>query len=395
MGQTSTIARSWSPWPVFILILSYFLMFGISFGTQGVIWNRVIERLALSKGVFGTIQLSGPLISVIILSQAGVLTQRLGAQRMALIGCSCLAISNFGLAFATSLELLVLAMLIAGGGFAMVEIAANAATLDWEQVTGRKVMNLMHAGFSGGAIIGSLLGGALLSAGLQYPQVFMLVGSLWAIVTLATPLSRYPVVDIHPDSAQNSNVFRLLFSRPAFIILAIVCAISTLGESVANTWSVIYLNELGASTMLASIVFAMFNITMFIGRLANSALVARLGERSSLLVSGVLMLLSGLLLFGLPNIEAAFVAFALLGLAVAGVVPTVLSAAAQIEPSNSGAITGAMMTAAYGSFIVTPPAMGWVAEALDLRSSMLLVVFTGLLALELARRLDLRVRDEG
>ncbi len=395
MGQTSTIARSWSPWPVFILILSYFLMFGISFGTQGVIWNRVIERLALSKGVFGTIQLSGPLISVIILSQAGVLTQRLGAQRMALIGCSCLAISNFGLAFATGLELLVLAMLIAGGGFAMVEIAANAATLDWEQVTGRKVMNLMHAGFSGGAIIGSLLGGALLSAGLQYPQVFMLVGSLWAIVTLATPLSRYPVVDIHPDSAQNSNVFRLLFSRPAFIILAIVCAISTLGESVANTWSVIYLNELGASTMLASIVFAMFNITMFIGRLANSALVARLGERSSLLVSGVLMLLSGLLLFGLPNIEAAFVAFALLGLAVAGVVPTVLSAAAQIEPSNSGAITGAMMTAAYGSFIVTPPAMGWVAEALDLRSSMLLVVFTGLLALELARRLDLRVRDEG
>ena len=395
MGQTSTIARSWSPWPVFILILSYFLMFGISFGTQGVIWNRVIERLALSKGVFGTIQLSGPLISVIILSQAGVLTQRLGAQRMALIGCSCLAISNFGLAFATGLELLVLAMLIAGGGFAMVEIAANAATLDWEQVTGRKVMNLMHAGFSGGAIIGSLLGGALLSAGLQYPQVFMLVGSLWAIVTLATPLSRYPVVDIHPDSAQNSNVFRLLFSRPAFIILAIVCAISTLGESVANTWSVIYLNELGASTMLASIVFAMFNITMFIGRLANSALVARLGERSSLLVSGVLMLLSGLLLFGLPNIEAAFVAFAPLGLAVAGVVPTVLSAAAQIEPSNSGAITGAMMTAAYGSFIVTPPAMGWVAEALDLRSSMLLVVFTGLLALELARRLDLRVRDEG
>ena len=132
----------WSPWPVFVLILSYFLMFGISFGTQGVMWNRVIERLALSKGVFGTVQLSGPLISVIILSLAGVLTQRLGAQRMAVIGCSCIAISNFGLAFATNLAMLVPAMLIAGGGFALVEIAANAATLDWEQVTGRKVMNL-------------------------------------------------------------------------------------------------------------------------------------------------------------------------------------------------------------------------------------------------------------
>lgn len=379
----------WSPWPVFVLILSYFLMFGISFGTQGVMWNRVIERLALSKGVFGTVQLSGPLISVIILSMAGVLTQRLGAQRMALIGCSCIAISNFGLAFASNLAMLVPAMLIAGGGFALVEIAANAATLDWEQVTGHKVMNLMHAGFSGGAIIGSLLGGALLSAGLEYPQVFMLVGGLWAVVTLITPLIHYPTVEAHPDSAQNSNVFRLLFSRPAFVLLAIICAISTLGESVANTWSVIYLNELGASTMLASVVFAMFNITMFIGRLANSAVVARLGERSSLLISGGLMLMAGLLLFGIPNIQAAFVAFALLGLAVAGVVPTVLSAAAQIEPSNSGAITGAMMTAAYGSFIVTPPAMGWMAEALDLRTAMLLVVVTGVLALELARRLNL------
>lgn len=389
MVRSDSIHQRWSAWPVFGLILSYFLMFGISFGTQGVLWNSVIERLGMSKGVFGTIQLSGPLISVIILSLAGVLTQRLGAQRMAALGCACIALANFGIGFAPSIGLLVPALLLSGAGFALVEIAANAATLDWEQVTGRKVMNLMHAGFSGGAIIGSLLGGALLNAGLQYPQIFMLVGSLWSIVTVATPLLQYPPVEPHPDSAENSNVYRLLFSRPSFIILAIICAISTLGESVANTWSVIYMNELGASTMLASVVFAMFNVTMFIGRLANTAVVARLGERVSLLLSGALMLIAGILLFGLPQVEAAFIGFALLGLAVAGVVPTVLSAAAQIESRNSGAITGAMMTAAYGSFIVTPPAMGWVAEALDLRTAMLLVVATGLLALELARRLRL------
>lgn len=48
-------------------------------------------------------------------------------------------------------------------------MAANSATLDWERATGRSVMNLMHAGFSAGAVVGALVAGLLVGQGLALP----------------------------------------------------------------------------------------------------------------------------------------------------------------------------------------------------------------------------------
>jgi len=72
---------------------------------------------------------------------------------------------------------------------------------------------------------------------------------------------------------------------------------------------------------------------------------------------------------------------------VAGVIPTVLSAAARMAPASSGAVAGAIMATAYIGFIVSPPLVGVLAELLSLRLALLSVGVGGLVVLWLARGL--------
>jgi fucose permease len=132
--------------------------------------------------------------------------------------------------------------------------------------------------------------------------------------------------------------------------------------------------------------FALFNGTMFFGRLGNTWLVTRRGARVSLIVSGAAMLLSALLLLLPGGVSLAIVAFMLLGLAVAGVVPTVLSAAAKFAPGNTAVLTGGIMAAAYSGFIICPPLTGWIADLFSLQAALLNVGFCGLAVIWLALR---------
>ncbi|HEX2325124.1 MAG TPA: MFS transporter, partial [Chloroflexota bacterium] len=155
-----------------------------------------------------------------------------------------------------------------------------------------------------------------------------------------------------------------------------IAALGSVGESVANLWSVIYLSELGAGALAGGAAFALANAAMLAGRVLNGPLVARHGARPSLLLSGAgLLLASGLLL--LPGVPLAVAGFALIGLAVAGIVPTTLSAAGRLAPGHSGAVSGGLMAAVYLAFAVCPPLVGWLAERASLQAALLVVGLSG------------------
>lgn len=378
---------TWRPPMVLALLAVYFSLFGVIVGAQGVLWAELVSALRLSKTTFGAVQLASPLLSVVLLLAGGQLAGWAGKKRLALASLLVLAGSNLVLAGASGLPGLAGALLLAGAGNALLEMSMNGTTLDWEQATGRSVMNLMHAGFSGGAVLGAFAAGLLLGAGWSYGAVLFLLALLCGLALLATLAVRYPPSD-KVASAQSGPraTIRLMFGQRALIILSIICILGIVGESFANLWSVIYLHELGAATVVGGAAYALFNGAMFLGRLGNTWLVSRRGARVSLLVSGAAMLLSALLLLLPGGVSLAIIAFMLLGLAVAGVVPTVLSAAAKFAPGNTAALTGGIMAAAYSGFIIAPPLTGWIADQFSLQAALITVGFSGLAVIWLARR---------
>jgi fucose permease len=381
-------AFRWRPRLALALLLAYFGLFGTIIGAQGVLWAEIIQALSLSKTIFGGVQLVAPLLSVGLLLVSGQIDSWLGKKRMALAGLALLAAAQLALARAPNLALLLMALLVTGAGNALLETAMNSATLDWEQITRHNVMNAMHAGFSAGAMLGAFGAGALLGLGWRYDQVLLLLMLLAIVILIATLPVTYPpvVASDHAEHAGPAATLRMLVVRPGILVLAVLCLFGIVGESVANLWSVIYLRELGAHAVLGGAAFALFNGAMLTGRLFKTALVARKGARASLLVSGAGVTLSTVLLMLPGGVPIAVLAFGLLGLAVAGVVPTALSAAARLSPGNSGAVTGAIMATAYSGFIVIPPLTGWLADLFSLQVALVSVGLSGLGMLWLARR---------
>jgi MFS family permease len=381
------VAYGWRPPMVLALLAVYFGLFGVLIGAQGVLWAELVIALRLSKSTFGTVQLVSPLLSVLLLLAGGQLAGWAGKKRLALTSLLVLASSNLVLARAGGLLGLACALLLAGAGNALLEMSMNGTTLDWEQATGRSVMNLMHAGFSGGAVLGAFAAGLLLGFGWSYGAVLFLLALLCGLVLLTTLTVRYPPSDAVASAQSGPRAtIRLMLGQRALIMLSVICILGIVGESFANLWSVIYLHELGAAALVGGAAFALFNGAMFFGRLGNTWLVRGRGARVSLIVSGAAMLLSALLLLLPGGVSLAIVAFMLLGLAVAGVVPTVLSAAAKFAPGNTTVLTGGIMAAAYSGFIICPPLTGWIADQFSLQAALITVGFSGLAVIWLARR---------
>lgn len=376
----------WHPGAALVLLMSYFVLFGLTVGGQSVLWAEIVRALRMSEGVFGSAQLAPPLIGMMLLILGSPLTIRFGKKRLTIAGLITLGISSLGLAMANDVWEFVCALALSGLGFGAIEMAMNSATLDWEQQTKRTVMNLMHAGFSGGAVIGALATGWALQAGWTYVHVLVLLAALCVVALLVTLPVRYPpAAPVHTSHTGTGAAVRLLFERRTLLALAALSMSGAIGESVANTWSVIYLRDIGAAVIVGGAAYALFNGTMFAGRLANASFVARFGPHASLMTSGALVVVAGLLLMIPDSVPVAVVAFALAGLGVAGVVPTALSEAAHRVPGGSGAVTGAVMAVTYLAFVVCAPLIGWIAELFSLRAALLMVALSGVAILWLTR----------
>ncbi len=391
--SVSRVARSeWHPGVVFSLFISFFLLLGLIIGSLGVLWADIVPALGISLGVFGTAQLVSPLVAVVILLFGASLSAWGGKKRLGLMSIALEGAAVLALAAAGGLAGLVAGLVVAGVANGLMEISVNGGTLDWERATGRHAMNYMHAGYSGGAVLGALGAGLLRGWGWTYQQVLTLLAVFAVLVFLATLPTRFPPTLDGREKSRPADTIKILFSGRVMMTLALIAIIGPLAETVANVYSVIYLRDLGAAVVVGGLAFALFNAAMFVGRIGNASLVQRRGVLTSLLTSAVLLVVANGLLFIPGGVPMAVLAFVVLGVAVAGVVPTVLSAAAQAMPDHSGAVAGAMMAACYTSFVIWSPIIGWIAELFSLQAALLMVGVSGVALFGLTWSLKGRMR---
>ena len=176
------------------VLLSDFLLLGLTIGGQGVLWADVVATLGIGKGAFGTAQLVLPLVAIILLLRAGALSARVGKQRLAVASLVLIGAGNLGLALASGsgLGALVLALAVTGAGFGLFEIAVNGAAMDWEALSGRSVLNSLHAGYSGGAVVGAVGAGVLLGLGWRPDGILLLTALCSLPLIAATVVVRFP-----------------------------------------------------------------------------------------------------------------------------------------------------------------------------------------------------------
>lgn len=377
-----------SPHILIALIFSIFVFFGLSVGATGVLWAEILPVLGMDDALFGTLSLISPFTSIFILLFGSPFIERVGKRPMTSVGLLITGAAPFVLSLASTPVHFALVNVLYGLGYGIVEISVNSVTLDWEREQQKSVMNYVHAAFCAGAIIAGVGVGQLLSIAMSYTAILQMVTGIAIIIAVVNMFMHYPASHIDAETETNAGAaLKLLISNPVVLTLSIVSFAATFGESVAITWSVLHLRDLGASAFIGGIGFAVFNTIMFIGRMTNNSIVTRYGVVRSFIISAIAITTAGVILVVTQNLWLAVIAFAIMGFGVAGGVPTALTAGAQFVPGQNSNLSGALMSVNYFSFVLSPPLIGYIAIATTRQAALAVVIVIGLLMLVFARRL--------
>jgi MFS family permease len=273
---------------------------------------------------------------------------------------------------------LFLALFVYGVASGALDVAMNAQGIEVERALRRPILAGLHGLWSVGLGIGAGLAALAAAADIEPLEHFAIVGAALAVASVPLLAGLLPVHEQmreEVEPAQESSVHW----TPALVLLGVIAFCSFCGEGAASDWSAVYsTQELGTSPALGAVAFAAFAVTMAAARFAADPLRARVGN-VALVRGGSLLAAAGLGTALIVHEPAAAIAgFALLGLGLGPVVPIAFSAAGDLDARATGRLVARVAMLGYVGTVVGPIAIGWLAEATSLRTSLGLVVLLAL-----------------
>lgn len=254
------------------------------------------------------------------------------------------------------------------------DVAINAEGVLEEEASGRPVLNLAHASFSGTVVAASLLAGVLRATGAGAELVLALAGA--AVLAIAATLARGGAAIARPARDPGR------LGAPAWLLLlGALCALAYWVENAWQSWSAVHMDrDLGASAGVSALGPAAFASAAALGRLAGQRLVTRLGDRTLIATGAAVAAAGTALAASAPGVPLGVAGILIAGLGTSVCAPTIISlAGAAAPPALRGAAVSTVTTIAYLGFLVGPAAVGGIAAATDLETS--LTVVAGLAAL--------------
>ena len=277
----------------------------------------------------------------------------------------------------------VLAVALYGIGLcaALINVAMNTLATDVEKAHGITIMSASHGMWSVGGLVGSAVAGLAIAN--RVPPAWHMLG-MAATVLILTLLIR-PVLRTIPVLLPLKAASFVRPNRELFLMILIGLAVA-LGEGVAFDWSAVYLRDsLGASGGVAALGFGAFSLTMTLGRFTGDVLIPHFGAKRLLLGGGLLAAAGLLVAVAVPTPPVALLGFALLGAGCSLGAPILYGAALRVPGIAPAAGLATFATFSFIGFLVGPPLIGVVAEAVGLAWGLVFVAGVLVVAAFLSR----------
>ncbi len=295
----------------------------------------------------------------ITLFVASALLDQLGIRRI-LMGCGvCFLVGTGLIVSAGSLasgmnvyHLVWLGMLLSGVGWGLAEASINPLTtrLYPEEKTHR--LNVLHAWYPGGLIVGGLAG-VFLAALLPWQVIMGLVFVPAAAVVVIAAATHFPPAPAAVRQGGWKDMALEVFRRPSFFVWFGAMFLTASSELAPGQWLDVALsNRVGMRGILLLVYVSalMFVFRHFIGRLAGY-----LSNPGLLWISSLLAAIGLFMLSQAQSPAAAILASTVWGLGVCAMWPTMLASVAERYPRGDAWALGLVGSAgALASFFVLP-----------------------------------------
>ncbi len=369
------------------------------FFCNGAMYASILPRypeiktaLGLSDAAYGLAIAALPVGALVSGLAAAALVRRVGSARLAAYGSVVLALAILAVGLSATPLLFALALFTVGLVDSVVDVAQNAHGLRVQRGYGRSIINSFHAIWSLGAVSGGLLSAGAVALRLPLAAHLSLTGALFSAVALLALRSCLPGPDEvgrRPGRTAGASVGGSLAAlrriAPTVAALALIAVAGVTVEDVGGSWSSLYLREsLGAPGALAALGYISLVGFHFLGRLLGDGMVDRLGQRAVARLGGLLAAVGMGAALAFPTVPSTLLGFAAAGFGVATLVPAALQAADALPGLRPGTGLALLTWLMRLGFLLSPPVIGLISDASDLRTALLVVPFAGVLVLVLS-----------
>ena len=295
-----------------------------------------------------------------------------------LLGLIGLAGIGIGSSWVSSYALTVIAIICAGAGNGIADVAMNVEGAAVEKAVSRNIMPWFHAFWSLGTVTGAGLSALMsfLGVGIAPHTIAMalvMAPVLWIVSRVITD-DRGSVSE-EGVSQRSTLADRLrVWKEPRTLAIGIIALGMAFAEGSANDWlALAIVDGRDQTNAVGALWFGFFTLGMMTGRIGGVYLLDKFG-RVPVLQWSAAMAIAGLALVILVEQPVLSGLGALMwGLGSSLGFPVGMSAAAD-NPEGSAARVSAVATVAYGAFLIGPPLIGGLGESIGILAALWVVV---------------------
>ncbi|MEO6687392.1 MAG: MFS transporter, partial [Dyadobacter sp.] len=171
-----------------------------------------------------------------------------------------------------------------------------------------------------------------------------------------------------------------IFVKPdsRLLLLGIIAFCCMLCEGAMADWSGVYFKKVvQVPASYTTLGYVAFTSTMALGRFIGDTLVTKFGVKRILQMSGVVITTGLLVAVIFPYLLTATLGFFLVGFGVSSVVPIVFGLAGRSTTMAASTALAAVSTIGFLGFLIGPPIIGFISQAINLRWSFTLIAVLG------------------
>ena len=360
----------------------YFYILGFIFSSWASRIPQVKDKFHLNEAELGGVLFMLPLGALAALPFSGWLVHRLSSRIMSIVSALIYTILLYSIAIADT----VFALSFILFGFGMIgnfgNISMNSQGISIQHRINKPILSSLHAMWSIGAFSAAAISGWTMKMGYSTAVHFTIVSMIAVVIIIAGSFFLIPDESVDDTSAK---VFVL--PNKKLILLGVICFCVAMSEGAMADWSSLYyrqvIHELNSIHTTGYTAFAM---CMAAGRLMGDKLVQSFKHSTVLKMNGMLIVLGMLLSLSFSFPSTVMMGFALVGFGVSSVIPIVYMLAAKTKDMAPSVALAAVSSVGFTGFLVGPPAIGFIAHEIGLRSALVVVVILGIMITLLSSR---------
>ena len=327
----------------------------------------------MNEAALGALLFMLPLGALLALPFAGWLVHLFGSKRMTLGSLLLYACLLMGISI--QMDIFWLSVVLFGFGVLgnLNNISMNAQGLAVQEKLGKPILSSLHAMWSMGAFSGAAITGVLENVPIS---AHYLIISATAILS-AIIFSYFMVADLL-HATEKQKIFVL--PNRGLVLLGVICFCVAMSEGAMSDWSSLYYRQVVHDLMSSTTIgYTTFAFCMALGRFTGDRLVQTFGHARVLKMNGLFISTGMALSLTVQYPVWVIVGFALVGFGVSSVMPIVYMLAAKNNAMPPALALSAVSSVGFSGFLVGPPLIGFVAEAVGLRNALIILVLLGIL----------------